>query len=74
MTAEEAMNTMQRVLRGLVISLAAAQRIDMPMFASLLQAFAANRNLDPTARAMLLDLAQGLDVLGTGLRPGPPPS
>lgn len=60
----ETLNIVQQVLRGVVVSLAVSQRIDMPRCASSLQAFAAGKDLDPMAVQMLLDLAQGLDMIG----------
>lgn len=61
------LNTVQSVLRGLTVGLAAAGRMDMPLLASTLQAFAEQYlQQDPQAQAMLLDLAHGLDVLGMG--------
>lgn len=60
----ETLNVIQQVLRGALSSIASASRADLVQCATLMQAFAGNPALDRRAQAMLLDLAQGLDVLG----------
>jgi len=64
----ETLNAMQQVLRGLTVSLAAASRADLGELATLLQAFAAAHPVEPVAKAMLLDLADGMQAL-SGQRP-----
>ena len=63
------LNTTQLVLRGVTESLAAAGLIDPAKVAYLLQAFAASHTQqDPYAHQMLLDLAEGMDLLAQGLQ------
>ncbi|MGE3907942.1 MAG: hypothetical protein AB7K36_01230 [Chloroflexota bacterium] len=70
MNAENAamLNAVQAVLRGLTVSLATAARVDLAELATLLQAAAANPALEPIAQRMLLDLAEGPQML-SGQRP-----
>jgi hypothetical protein len=63
------LDTVQQVLRGMTVSIAAAGRMDMAELATLLQGFATSpATLDPLARRMLLDLASGLDLLAVPRR------
>lgn len=64
------LNTVQLALRGLIEALAAAGQIDPAKVAFLLQSFAANHTQgnDPYAHQMLLDLAEGMDLLAQGLQ------
>lgn len=67
------LNTTQLVLRGVTESLAAAGLVDPGKVAFLLQAFAAShaQEADPIAHRMLVDLAEGMDLLAQAIgRPG----
>jgi hypothetical protein len=55
----------QQVLRGVVVALIAEHKGDMALTASVLQAFASESKVDPMAKTILLDLATGLDTLGS---------
>ena len=59
------LNTMQLVLRGLTQSIAAAGLVDAQKMTYLLQSFAVShtQGKDPYAHQMLLDLAEGMDIL-----------
>lgn len=57
------LNAVQEVLRGVLTSLAASQSFDTAKFASAMQAFSAAPGLEPISQTMLLDLAQGMDML-----------
>ena len=59
----EALNVMQQVLRLYTISLIGSATVDISKLAALLQSSAAAPNLEPQARAILNDLATGLDVM-----------
>ena len=67
MSDKQTLNTIQQVLRGVVVCLAATNRVNMVELATLLQAFSVNHDLDEEARLMLLDLSAGLDILGTAV-------
>lgn len=64
------LNTMQLVLRGLSQSIAAAGLVDAQKMAYLLQSFAAShtQGKDPYAHQMVLDLAEGLDLIAQATR------
>ncbi len=62
------LNAVQQTLRGLTVSLATAARADLGELATLLQAFASGPGIEATAQSMLLDLAEGLQLLH-GKRP-----
>lgn len=67
----ETLNIVQQVLRLTVVSLAAACHADMAKLGYLLQA-AATHDVHPLARQMLLDLAEGPDMISLlGLKEGP---
>lgn len=67
----DALNVVQQVLRGALLSIAAAGRADLVQSATLMQSFAGDHTgLDPRAKAMLLDLAEGFDQLGRHTGPG----
>lgn len=55
----EILNTVQQVLRGMLIALAAGNKADLGNISSALEAFAANGEISPMAQKMLLDLASG---------------
>ena len=61
----ETLEVVQQVLRGALLSIAAANRADLVQCASLMQAFAGDHtSLDPRAKTMLLDLSEGLVQIG----------
>lgn len=62
--SEKALNVVQEVLRGIVVGLAASSHIDSAKFATSMQTFASHPDIDPMSKVMLLDLAEGLDMLG----------
>ena len=59
----ETLNVVQQVLRGVVVSLAATQRVDPFELSTLLAGASQQPHLDPMAQQMLADLAQGLAVI-----------
>ncbi len=59
----ETLNTVQEVLRHVVIALAGASGCDEAKLAHLLDAGASNEQLEPASRAMLHNLATGLDII-----------
>jgi hypothetical protein len=61
----ETLNVMQQVLKCITVSLAMHHKEDMPKLASAIQAWASTPTLDSHAKAMLFDIAQGLDMLGS---------
>lgn len=64
MTNED-MNIIQQVLRGITVSLALEQKADMARLGSALQAFATNSAIDSVVSTMLIDLAEGISMLGS---------
>ena len=58
------LNVVQQVLRGIVISFAAAHKTDLKKLSYLIETFGSNPALEPAARSMLHDLSAGLDVMG----------
>lgn len=64
MDAQESIQTVQQVLRGVVFALAMETHADMSRLASAIAAFGEHQNISATARAMLLDLARGLAMVG----------
>ncbi len=63
----ETLNTVQEVLRHVVIALAGASGCDKAKLAHLLDAGASNEQLEPASRAMLRDLAAGLDIMASAI-------
>lgn len=61
-------DVVQQVLRGLTLALAAASRANLGDLAHLLQAAAIVESLDPQARTMLLDLAEGPSTIAAAQR------
>lgn len=57
------LNIVQEVLRGMMLSLAAASRANLAELAHGLDAFTTQEGLDDISRSMLRDLAQGAQVL-----------
>jgi hypothetical protein len=64
----ETLNVVQEVLRGFVVVLTAEHVERLPQIARGLQAFADEKAKDQRARAMLRDLAEGLEILSSGVR------
>jgi hypothetical protein len=60
----EIFDSLQQVLRGMVVSIAGASNADMTKLAGLLNDSANAPNLSKEARVMLRDLAQGPQILG----------
>lgn len=61
----ETLNATQQVLKGALLAIATASRADLVECATLMQSFAAGTpGLDSRARAMLLDLSEGFDLMG----------
>jgi len=61
----ETLNVVQQVLKGALLSIALASRVDLLECATLMQSHAMDApNLDSRTRAMMLDLAEGFDTLG----------
>lgn len=65
----ETLNVVQQVLKGVVLSLAAAQRVDPSELSTLLTDASRLPNFDPLAQQMLVDLAQGLAVIAKAKSP-----
>lgn len=68
-TPAEVLNVTQETLRVLTICLAASANADMARLSELLRLFAEQPVIDPLARAMLLDIAKGVEVIHTGKIP-----
>lgn len=68
------LNTVQFVLRGLMDALVEAGRINPYHVGLLLRTAANKREDDAEARTLLLDLAEGMDIMAAKLRiAGDPP-
>lgn len=65
------LNVLQQALRALTLSVATAAKADLHVVAKLLQASAANDQMPPDARLMLMDLAKGMAELAATLQPRP---
>lgn len=65
------LNVLQQALRALTLSVATAAKADLHVVAKMLQASAANDQLAPDARLMLMDLAKGMAELAATLQPRP---
>lgn len=65
--SEDTLDTVQQVLRGVVVSLALSAKVDLPQCAASLRSFAEDGNLDPMASVMLNDLARGLELIGQAM-------
>jgi hypothetical protein len=65
--SDDTLDTVQQVLRGVVVSLALSAKVDLPQCAASLKSFAADGNLDPMAQVMLNDLAHGLELIGQAM-------
>ncbi len=65
--SEDTLDTVQQVLRGVVVSLALSAKVDLPQCAASLKSFASDGNLDPMAQVMLNDLARGLELIGQAM-------
>lgn len=59
----EVLNIIQEVLRGVVVATGALQPDRIGEMSAILAAFATQQSINPTSRAMLLDLAQGPGML-----------
>lgn len=57
------LTVVQEVLRGVLTSLVTAGTVDGAKFATGLQAFASAPGLERISETMLMDLAQGMDML-----------
>lgn len=60
---EKVLNIVQEVLRGVLVGLIAGAGADAGRLAAGIEAFAANPEIDPSAKLMLLDLAEGAQML-----------
>ena len=71
MTADQiaTLNITQQVLRSVLVALAAQHPAAMPHVAHALRAASLQPALEPIARQMLGDLADGLDMLTGGASP-----
>ena len=65
----ELLNIIQQVLRGVVTAAGALHPERIAELSTTLAAFANNQDIDPTARAMLHDLAQGPGMLASAQKP-----
>lgn len=65
----ELLNIIQQVLRGVVTAAGALNPDRTAELSATLAAFASNSDIDPTARAMLQDLAQGPGMLASAQKP-----
>jgi len=65
------LNVLQQALRTLTLSLAAATKADLHVLSQMLKASSSNDQLEPEARLMLTDLAEGMGMLATQLQPKP---
>ena len=65
----ELLNIIQQVLRGVVTAAGALHPDRTAELSATLAAFASNPDIDPTARAMLDDLAQGPGMLARAQKP-----
>lgn len=59
----DVLNTVQDVLKGLVVAVGTLQPHRTAEFATILQAFAQQQDMNHVSRTMLLDLAHGLDLV-----------
>lgn len=60
---DEVLNVVQEVLRGLLAGLVAGAGADAGRVAERIESFAANPQISPDARLLLLDLAEGAQML-----------
>lgn len=61
----EVLNVMQQVLRHVLISVAASDPSKTEVIATMLSAAATNSRIEPQSRVMLLDLAEGMNVIAS---------
>lgn len=62
----ESLNITQQVLRGLTLALVASNAIPLDKFSTLLGSVI-TENMDPMAKTMLADLAEGMGVLHSAM-------
>lgn len=65
----ELLNIIQQVLRGVVTAAGALHPDQIGQMSSTLAAFASHPDIDPKARAMLQDLAQGPGMIAAAQSP-----
>lgn len=61
----EVLNVMQQVLRHVLISVAASDPTKTAALGAMLSAAATNPQIEPQSRMMLLDLAEGMNVISS---------
>ena len=59
----EVLNVIQQVLRHVLISVAATDPTKTAALGAMLSAAATNSQIEPQSRLMLLDLAEGMNVI-----------
>ena len=65
----EVLNVMQQVLRHVLISIAATDPTKTEVLANALSAAATNVRIEPQSRVMLLDLADGMNMISSAGHP-----
>lgn len=61
------LNVVHQVLKGLTLAFVLERKANPAVMASALQGAAMNSPIDETAKAILLDIAEGLDILAQGI-------
>lgn len=68
----DTLTVVQQVLKGAFLAIAASANADLVKCASLMHVYGSSGpNLDPRARAMLKDIAEGIDGVGHARRSRP---